>query len=67
MTGIMIKCFNTLHEDPDQRYSDQQKVEKLLKAIKCQDSELSVAKLIILLAHLTTFHSRWPESTALTA
>ena len=47
MTEIMTKCFNTLHEDPDQRYSDQQKVEKLLKAIKCQDSELSVAKVII--------------------
>jgi hypothetical protein len=33
---IMTKCFNTLHKDPDQSYSDQQKVERLLKAIKCQ-------------------------------
>jgi hypothetical protein len=29
-TEIMTKCFNTLHQDPDQRFSDQQKVEKLL-------------------------------------
>ena len=46
-TEIMTKCFNTLHKDPDQWYSDQQKVEKLLKAIKCQDSELLAAKAVI--------------------
>jgi hypothetical protein len=33
-TKIMTKCFNTLHKDPDQRYSNRQKVEKLLKAIQ---------------------------------
>jgi hypothetical protein len=46
-TEIMTKCFNTLHKDPDQRLSDRQKVEKLLKAIKCQDSELLAAKPVI--------------------
>ena len=43
----MTKCFNTLHKDIDQRYSDRQKVEKLLKAIRCQDAELLAAKSII--------------------
>jgi hypothetical protein len=46
-TEIMTKCFNTLHKDPDQRYSPRQKVEKLLKAIKCQDGELLAAKVVI--------------------
>jgi hypothetical protein len=46
-TEIMTKCFNTLHKDPDQRYSDRQKVEKLLKAIKCQEPELLAAKAVI--------------------
>jgi hypothetical protein len=44
---IMTKCFNTLHKDIDQRYSDTQKVEKLLKTIKCQERELLVAKVVI--------------------
>jgi hypothetical protein len=46
-TKIMTKCFNTLHKDPDQRYSDRQKVEKLLKAIRCRDQELLAAKVVI--------------------
>jgi hypothetical protein len=46
-TEIMTKCFNTLHKDPDQRYSPRQKVEKLLKAIKCQDGELLAAKVVV--------------------
>ena len=46
-TELMTKCFNTLHKDIDQRYSNRQKVEKLLKAIKCQDSELLAAKVVI--------------------
>ena len=46
-TEVMTKCFNTLHKDPDQRYSDRQKVEKLLKAIKCQEGELLAAKVVI--------------------
>ena len=44
---IMTKCFNTLHKDPDQCYSDWQKVEKLLNVIKCQDLELLEAKAVI--------------------
>ena len=43
----MTKCFNTLHKDPDQQYSDRQKVEKLLKAIRCQDPELLAAKVVV--------------------
>ena len=46
-TEIMMKCFNTLHKDPDQHYSDRQKVEKLLKVIMCQDAELLAAKAVI--------------------
>jgi transposase-like protein len=46
-TEIMTKCFNTLHKDPNQRYSNCQKVEKLLKAIRCTDPELLAAKAII--------------------
>jgi hypothetical protein len=46
-TEIMTKCFNTLRKDPDQRYSDHQKVEKLLKAIRCQDAELLAAKVVV--------------------
>ena len=47
VTEMMTKCFNTLHKDPDECYSDRQKVEKLLKAIKCQDGELLATKVII--------------------
>ena len=47
VTEMMTKCFNTLHKDPDDRYSDRQKVEKLLKSIKCQDGELLAAKAVI--------------------
>jgi hypothetical protein len=46
-TKVMMKCFNMLHKDPDQRYSDRQKVEKLLKVIKCQEGELLAMKVII--------------------
>jgi hypothetical protein len=46
-TETMTKCFNTLHKDPDQRYSDRQKVEKLLKAIRYLDPEVLAAKVII--------------------
>jgi hypothetical protein len=44
---VMTKCFTTLHKDPDQRYSDWQKVEKLLKAVCCTDAELVAAKVQI--------------------
>ena len=43
----MTKCFNTLHKDIDQRYSNRQKVEKLVKAIQCDNVELMAAKSII--------------------
>jgi hypothetical protein len=46
-TKIMTKCFNTLHKDLDQQFSDCQKVEKLLKAICCLGPELLAAKAII--------------------
>jgi hypothetical protein len=45
-TKIMTKCFNTFHKDPDQQYSDHQKVEKLLKEICCLDLKLLAAKVI---------------------
>jgi hypothetical protein len=45
---VMTKCFsNTLHKEPDQQYSDRQKVEKLLKSIKCQEGNLLAAKVMI--------------------
>ena len=47
VTEIMTKCFNTLHKDVNQHYSDHQKVKKLLKAIQCQDAELITAKSIM--------------------
>ena len=47
VTEIMTKCFNTLHKDVNQRYSDHQKVEKLLKTIQCQDAELIASKSVI--------------------
>jgi hypothetical protein len=46
-TKIMTKCFNTLQKDLDQRFSDCQKVEKLLKAIRCSDPERLTTKAII--------------------
>ena len=47
VTEIMTKCFNTLHKDVDQHHSDPQKVEKLLKAIQCQDAKLIVVKSVM--------------------
>jgi hypothetical protein len=46
-TEVMTKCFNTLHKDVDQCYSDRQKVEKLLKAIKCQEGKRLAAIVVI--------------------
>ena len=43
----MTKCFNTLHKDVDQHYSDHQKVKKLLKAIQCQDAKLIAVKSVM--------------------
>ena len=47
VTEIMTKCFNTLHKDVDQHYSDHQKVKKLLKAIQCQDAKLIAVKSVM--------------------
>ena len=44
---LLAKCFNTLHKDPDQRLSDRQKVETLLKGITTPDTELQGAKAVI--------------------
>ena len=46
-TSVLTKCFTTLSKDEDQAYSDRQKVEKLLKGIKCSDGELIAAKAVI--------------------
>ena len=47
VTEMMTKCFNMLHKDPDERYLDCQKVEKLLKSIKCQEGKLLATKVVI--------------------
>jgi hypothetical protein len=70
-TDITTKCFNTLHKDPDQRYSDQRKVEKLLKAIYVvptrnllrRKSSWKANTDVTSLALVATFHSKFPEST----
>jgi hypothetical protein len=74
---IMTKCFNTLHKDPDQIYSDQRKLEKLLKAICCTDRELIAANVFVDQQHgcvrlrwslrllfptTTSFQSPWTSS-----
>ena len=46
-TELMTKCFQTLHKDEDQRYSDRQKVEKFLKGIMTQEAELAGAKAVV--------------------
>ena len=46
-TELMTKCFQTLHKDADQRYSDRQKVEKFLKGVMVQEPELAGAKAVI--------------------
>jgi hypothetical protein len=51
-TEMMMKCFHTLHKDPDQRYySEQRKVEKLLTAIP----ELTAAKVLTESLHGNNF------------
>jgi hypothetical protein len=68
-TEIMTKCFNTLHKDPDQRYSDRRKVEKLLKAIRCTNPDLIAAKVFVDQQHgrdfagaCGYFPNKFPES-----
>ena len=56
VSKILTKCFNTLEKDLDQRYSDCQKVDKLLKVIQCQDTKLIAAKSVI--------DHQWPHNFA---
>jgi hypothetical protein len=67
---IMMNCFNTLHKDPDQRYSNRRKVEKFLKAIFFTNPELIAAKAFVDQQHgrdfagacRFTFPDKFPES-----
>jgi hypothetical protein len=38
---ILSRSFSTLDKDPDERYSEHQKVEKLLQCIQTPDMEAS--------------------------
>jgi hypothetical protein len=44
---ILSKSFSTLDKDPDERYSEHQKVEKLLQCIQMPDMEVVAQKLVI--------------------
>jgi hypothetical protein len=44
---ILSKSFSTLDKDPDKRYSECQKVEKLLQCIQMPDMEVVVQKSVI--------------------
>ena len=45
--SIMKSCFATLDKDEDERVSERQQVEKLLRSIQSQESELAGAKAVI--------------------
>jgi hypothetical protein len=44
---IMSKSFSTLDKDPDERYSECQKVEKLLQCIQMPDMEVVAQKSVM--------------------
>jgi hypothetical protein len=44
---ILSKSFSTLDKDPDERYSEHQKVEKLLQCIQMPDMEVVAQKSVI--------------------
>ena len=46
-TELLTKCFSTLDKDIDEKLSDIQKVNGLLKGIKTQDMELLASKAVI--------------------
>ena len=46
-TELLTKCFTTLDKDPDERVSNRQKIERLLKGIKTPDTELLACKAVI--------------------
>jgi hypothetical protein len=56
-TEILSKCFQTLHKDPDERYSDKRKVDKLLEAIQVTDPELTAAKVLTESLHGNNFNT----------
>jgi hypothetical protein len=43
----MVKSFSTLDKDPDKRYLECQKVEKLLQCIQMPDMEVEAQKSVI--------------------
>ena len=46
-TELLTKCFSILDKDTDEKLSDIQKVNSLLKGIKNQDMELLASKSVI--------------------
>jgi hypothetical protein len=44
---ILSKVFSTLDKDPDKRYSECQKVDKLLQCVQTLDMEVVAQKLVI--------------------
>ena len=46
-TELLTKCFTTLDKDPDEKVSERQKVERLLKGINTPDAELLACKAVI--------------------
>jgi hypothetical protein len=63
-TEIMTKCFHTLHKDPDQRYSERRKVEKLpIRNLPRRKSSRKAYMETTSPTPVATFHSKFQEST----
>jgi len=54
-TELLTKSFTTLDKDEDERLSERQKVEKLLKGISTPDAELTACKAVISQNYRTDF------------
>jgi hypothetical protein len=52
---ILSKSFSTLDKDPDKRYLEHQKVEKLLQCIQTPDMEVVAQKSVIALQYANDF------------
>jgi uncharacterized membrane protein YgcG len=52
---ILSKSFSTLDKDPDERYSECQKVQKLLQCIQMPDMEVVAQKLVIVSQYANDF------------
>jgi hypothetical protein len=52
---ILSKSFSTLDKDPDERYSEHQKVEKLLRCIQMPDMEVVAQKSVIVSQYVNDF------------